>query len=521
MDRDSETHRREAEAAARTSDKKIGSRRAGNAAKAAVLAATIAATIVVGGCVVGPDFQVPPAPNVDTYLPDGARSDGVVTSPSPGAHLPADWWHLFGSSRLSGLVENGLQANADLGAAEAALRAAEATTMAIRGGLWPTVQAKWDSSRQLEATRTLSSNNADGKSIYSLHTPQLTVSYVADVFGGIRRQVEAADSQAESLLYQREAVAVTVSSNIALAAIQQASFQGQFEATERLIGVQTELLRILKRQQQAGQIAEPDVLVQETALAQAKLLLPPLRRQRDQQANLLATLTGRFPTQIDRTPFKLTSFRLPRNVPVSLPADLVRQRPDIKAAEANLRAANAQIGVALAARFPQFTLTGNGGSTADLVSRLFSPGTWFWMIAGGAVQTVFDGRTLQYRQLAAEETFVQQTSQYKGVVLTAVQSVADVLVALEADAKLVVAARQAEEAASRSLDLIRKQLEQGQVSLPTLLNAQQAYLQTSLARVQAQASRLANTVALYQALGGGWWNRPAAVAVEVAKPQQQ
>lgn len=471
------------------------------------------ATATVAGCMVGPDFEPPPPPNVDNYLPGGADKKMAA----PGAHLPGDWWRVLGSRRLNELIEAGLLHNADLAAAEAALRAAEASTMAVRGGLFPTVTAEWESKRQREATRTTTSNDAQGRSVYSLHTAQVSVSYVADVWGGVRRQIEAADAQAEALRYQREAVAVTLSSNIALAAIQQASFEGQIDATERLIAVQNQLLDILRRQQNAGQIALPDVLVQETALAQAKLLLPPLQRQRDQQANLLATLTGRFPAQLRRETFTLASFRVPRQAPVSLPADLVRQRPDVRVAEANLRAANAQVGAAIANRLPQIGINANGGSMADVVGRLFSPGTWFGMIAGSAAQTVFDGRTLAYRQLAAEEAFIQQTAQYKSVVLQAVQNVADVLVAIEADAKAVVAAREAEEAANRSLDLVRRQVEQGQVSLPTLLTAQQAFLQTSLARVQAQASRLANTVALYQALGGGWWNRvpPAQEALAV------
>ena len=466
--------------------------------------------LAAGGCVVGPDFKTPDAPSISGYLPGETQKRAAAEAnvkPQPGAHLPGEWWQVFGSRRLNDLIELGLRENADLEAADAALRVAEANNLALRGGLWPTVQSSWNSSRQLTPTRTLASNHAKDKAVYSLHTAQVTVTYVADVFGGLRRQIEASEAQIEVQEHQREAVALTLTSNIALAAIQQASFEGQIEATRNLIKAQTELLDILKRQQQAGQIALPDVLVQETAVAQARLLLPPLERQRDQQANVIAVLTGRFPAEATKEAFKLTAFKSPRQLPVSLPADLVRQRPDVRVAEANLKAANAQIGVALAARFPQFTLNGNGGSTADTIGKLFSPGTWFYMLAGNVAQTVFDGRTLAMKQKAAEETFAQQTAQYRSVVLTAFQNVADVLLALEADARSIKAAREAEEAARRSLDIIRQQLQQGQVSMPTLLAAQQAYLQTSLATVQARASQLADTVALYQALGGGWWNR--------------
>jgi NodT family efflux transporter outer membrane factor (OMF) lipoprotein len=275
------------------------------------------------------------------------------------------------------------------------------------------------------------------------------------------------------------------------------------------------LLDILRRQNDRGQIALPDVVAQETAAAQARLLLPPLERQLAQQRNLLATLTGRFAGEGLSAAFELTSFRLPRKLPLSLPADLVRQRPDIRAAEANLHAQNAQIGVAFANRLPQITLTGNAGSSADAMARLFSPGTMFWTLAGNAAQTVFDAGSRYYKQKAAEEAAAQAAAQYRATVLTAFQNVADVLRALQADARTVDAAIAAEQSANRSIDLVRRQVEQGQVSSPVLLNAQQAFLQTSLARVQAQAARLADTVALYQALGGGWWNRVSTPEIAV------
>jgi NodT family efflux transporter outer membrane factor (OMF) lipoprotein len=361
---------------------------------------------------------------------------------------------------------------------------------------------------------TLTSNVPSGADTYSLHTPQVSVAFVADVFGGTRRAIESADAQAQAQAFQREAVYITLASNIALAAIQEASLRGQIAATRRLIDIQTQLLDILRRQNERGQIALPDVVAQETAVAQARLLLPPLERQLAQQRNLLATLTGRFASEGLPAAFELQSFRLPRRVPLSLPADLVRQRPDVRVAAANLHAANAQIGVAVANRLPQITLTGNAGSTADSMARLFAPGTLFWTIAGNATQSVFDAGSRYFKQQAAEETTAQAAAQYRSTVLAAFQNVADVLRALQADERAVAAAAAAEESASRSIDLVRRQVEQGQVSSPVLLNAQQAYLQTSLARVQAQAARLADTVALFQALGGGWWNRHPEAAIQ-------
>ena len=257
----------------------------------------------------------------------------------------------------------------------------------------------------------------------------------------------------------------------------------------------------------------PDVVIQETTVAQARLLLPPLQRQLGQQRNLLATLTGRFPNEADRNTFRLNAFHLPRRLPLSLPAQLVRQRPDVRTAEANLRAANAQIGAALAERLPQITLTGNIGGTRSSMPDL-SPSGAFWMVAGGVGQRIFDAGTLYHRQRAAEEATQQALAQYRSSVLAAFQNVGDVLRALQADAASVEAAAAAERTAARNIELIQRQFAQGQISVPILIVAQEAYLQTTLAHIDARASRLANTAALFQALGGGWWNvdRPAIAA---------
>jgi NodT family efflux transporter outer membrane factor (OMF) lipoprotein len=469
-----------------------------------LLAAALALS-TLASCALGPDFKSPPPPPVSGYLPAGNRPLGRIFV--PGADIPPRWWELFRSRHLNDLVEMGIAHNTDLQAAEAAVRVAQANALAQRGALFPQVAANWNSSRQQTPVATLQSNAANNAEIYSLHTAQVTVSYALDVWGGTRRQVESLEALAEAQAFQREGVYLTLTANIALAAIQEASLRGQIAATRRLVSLQTRLLDILRRQNSLGQIALPDVLVQETAAAQARMLLPPLERQLDQQRHLLATLTGRFPSEATAATFQLGSFRLPRQLPLSLPADLVCQRPDVRAAEANVHAANAQIGVAIANRLPQITLSGNDGSTALAISKLFSPGTNAWTIAGNALQPVFDGGTLRYKQQGAEEAWVQSVAQYRSTVLVAFQNVADVLRALQADARALNAAVMAEQAAQRSFDLVRRQLEQGQVSLPILLSAQQAYLQTSLARVQAEAARLADTVALFQALGGGWWNR--------------
>ena len=472
----------------------------------------LACTLIVSGCTVGPDFLTPPPPAVDKYLPDqrparegrGGPAAGLVW----GADVSAQWWRHFGSPELNRLIEAGIAQNADLQTAEAALRVAQTNVVIQRGALFPVVGLGFNSSSQRVASQTLSAPTSSGDYLYSLHTGQVNVAFSPDIWGGTRRQIESAEAQARAAAFQREAAYLSLTANIALAAVQEASLRGQISATTRIINAQEQLLGILRRQNSAGQIALPDVVAQETAVAQAKLLLPPLERQLGQQRNLLAVLTGRFPGEGVKGSFTLRSFHLPRKIPLSLPADLVRNRPDIRVAEENLHAANALIGTAIANRLPQITLSANAGSSADSLGRLFSPGTGFWTIAGNAAQTIFDAGTLAARQQSAEEFTAQTASQYRATVLMAFQNVADTLRALQSDARALNAAIAAEGAASRNLDLMRKQVEAGQISLPLLLSAQQAYLQTALARVQADAQRIADTVALFQALGGGWWNRP-------------
>lgn len=482
------------------------------------LGIALVVTAMLTGCAVGPEFQIPSAPDVAGYLPTmgasrlASRERAASAAFAHGAYISDRWWELLQSPHLNELMRSALIQNADLQAAEAAVRVAQANALAERGALFPVVTADFNASRQRPAGTLSSPLATPTPSVFSLHTAQVDVAYVADVFGGVRRQIETTDALLDVQVFAREGVYLTLTANIALAAIQEASLRGQIAATRRIIGIQTQLLTTLRRQNEAGQIALPDVVTQETALAQARLQLPPLERALGQQRDLLAFLAGRFPSEDVAATFNLNSFRLPRRLPLSLPADLVRQRPDVRVAEANLHAANAQIGVAIANRLPQITLTGNAGSTATNIGKLFTPGTNFWMLAGNAAQTVFDAGTLANRQTAAEQAQAQTAAQYRSTVLAAFQNVADVLRALQSDDAALSAARTAERSASRNIDLIRMQVDRGQFNISVLIGAQQAFLQTSLAVVQAEAARLADTVALFQALGGGWWNRPQPAA---------
>ena len=352
---------------------------------------------------------------------------------------------------------------------------------------------------------TLNSNNA---SEFSLFTPQVTVSYVPDVFGLNRRSVESAKAQEDANRFQVIATDLTLTTNVANAYIQEASLDAQIDATRRQIEIDGKLVEALKYQLAKGYAGGLDLAAQQTLLAQVASSLPPLVRQAQQQRDLLAVLTGRYPSQAPQETFALASLTLPTDLPVSLPSALVAQRPDVLQAEANMHAASAQIGVAAANRLPNIELTANAGSTALALDQVFGSGTGFWGVGASLTQPIFDGGTLLHRERAARAAYVQASEQYRTTVLTAFQNVADTLVALDEDARALKANAAAVDAAKVASDLSERQWKDGYASYLSLLSAEQAYQQARINLVQAQASRYADTVALFQALGGGWWRRP-------------
>jgi NodT family efflux transporter outer membrane factor (OMF) lipoprotein len=490
-----------------------GFRRGCRVLTCAMLAGAIAGSI--SGCAVGPNFTPPAAPDVAGYVP------GKLSSPNPGPGAPrvagqhfvtgadvsARWWSAFRSQPLDDLVKQSVDHNPNLQAAEAAIRVAQHNAQAQRGLYFPQVTGNSTSSNLL-LSNAGSVFGADVGSVpqtqYSLVTNQLTVSFVPDIWGGNFRAVENLDAMTEQQLFQLEAAYLTLTSNVVTAAIQEASLRGQIAATQRIIGIERNLLDILKRQFSFGQAAQADVLAQDAALAAAEQLLPPLEKQLALQRNLLTALAGRLSADEILQRFDLSHFKLPANLPISLPGKLVDQRPDVRAAEANMHAASAQVGVTIAARLPNLVLSANGGSTAYNFAQSFAPGTGFYTLAASATAPIFDGFTLYNRQKAAEAALDQAEAQYRATVITAFQNVADALRALQSDARAVKAARRAEDTAKASLDIVQKQLNAGQVNQLAVLNAQQTYLAAAVIRVQTEANRLSDTAALFMALGGGW-----------------
>lgn len=478
------------------------------------VAVLLAASALLGACAVGPDFKVPPAPDVSGYTPEPLANTTASAATAGGAtqhfdrnrDLPGQWWTLFHSKDLNSLVERALAANPDLQAAQAALTVAKHNVYAQEGLLFPAINGNVAATRGLAPIAAPSDVGAENPT-FNLFTTQLTVSYVPDVFGGTRRSIEALTAQADSQRFALEATYLTLTSNLAGAAVQEASLRGQIAATKSIIKIEADVLSLLQRQYKLGEIAESDVVAQQAALAQVEQTLPPLEKQLAQERDLLAALSGSLPSEGLPQKFNLSGLRLPRDLPVSLPAHLVEQRPDVRAAQANLQAASAQIGVAIANRLPNITLTGNPGSTALAINQLFTPGTEFWSITGSVTQPIFQGGTLLHRELAAKAAYKQAGAQYRSTVITAFQNVADALRAIQSDAVTLQKAVASERATFKSLDITRKRMQLGDINYLALLNAQQAYQQALISLVQAKAARYADTVALFQALGGGWWNR--------------
>jgi len=469
------------------------------------------------GCSVGPDFKRPGAPKVTGYTPEALTlktSTGVTAGPEAGEQrfalgrdIPGDWWTLFHSQPLNALVERALRANPSLEAAQAALRQAQENTLAQEGAFFPSIQGGFQVQRNKIATGALASPSSQALAYYNLYTAQLSVGYVPDVFGLNRRTVESLDALAENQRFQLEATYLTLTSNVAAAAVQEALLLAQIDATRRIIDIERQSVRLLRQQLAFGSVARQDVLQQEATLATAEATLPPFEKSLAQQRDLLAALTGQFPSEQPTDAFDLDALHLPGELPVSLPSQLVEQRPDIRAAEASFRSANATIGVAVANRFPQFNLNALIGTSPGKIAGLFGPGNGFFSLTGAVAQPLFEGFTLLHRQRAAEAATAQAEAQYRQTVITAFQNVADSLRALQSDADAVRTAQNAEQTAQASLDIARAQLRLGQVNNLVLLTAEQTFFQALLNLVQARTNRLADTVALFQALGGGWWNR--------------
>jgi NodT family efflux transporter outer membrane factor (OMF) lipoprotein len=485
-------------------------------------ATTCSCAIALTACAVGPNFHRPAEPTADTYTAqaqptvlssaatDGgtATNDGSTSSNDGGTQTlvagqepPAQWWHEFGSPSLDALVAEALHANPNVQAAEAALRQAQENVAAGRGAYFPQVQLSGDASRNRNAVQVLAPTLSSGAPIFNL-SPQVSVSFVPDLFGANRRQVESLQATADASRDEYDAAYLTLAANVVTGAIQEAGLRAQIAATRQIIDIERESLQVMHRQLTLGAIAEADALAQEASLAQLETSLPPLRKALDQQRDMLAVLTGHLPSDAPSSQFELDAITLPATIPLGVPSRLVERRPDVRAAEAQLHAATANVGVAIANMLPQITLSGSLGTVATQTAQIFSAQSEFWSAGASLSQTLFAGGTLLHRERAARAALDQAGAQYRATVLTAFQNVADALRALTADADAVRAADRAATLSETSLDIAQRQYELGAVSYLSLLAAQQTYQQALVGRAQARTNRYVDSAALFQALGG-------------------
>jgi len=476
----------------------------------------LSSAVELSACAVGPNFHRPADPSTDSYTAQptptvlsSAPVDGGASASSsdnqllvPGQDPPAQWWHEFGSPALDALVTEALRANPNVQAAEASLRQAQENVAAGRGAYFPQVQLNADASRNRNAVQVLAPTLTSGAPIFNLYTPQVSVSFIPDLFGANRRQVESLQATADASRDEYDAAYLTLAANVVTSAVQEAGLRAQIEATRQIIDAERESLQVMRQQLELGAIAEADLLAQQAALAQLETTLPPLQKSLDQQRDMLAVLTGHLPSDAPLSQFELDQITLPATVPLGVPSKLVERRPDVRAAEAQLHAATANVGVAIANMLPQITLSGSLGSVATESAKIFAAQSEFWSAGASLSQTLFAGGTLYHRELAARAALDQAGAEYRAAVLTAFQNVADALRALAADADAEQSADRAATLSRASLEIADHQYQLGAVSYLSLLSAQQIYQQALVGRAQARTNRYADTAALFQALGG-------------------
>jgi NodT family efflux transporter outer membrane factor (OMF) lipoprotein len=477
----------------------------------------IIALVTLVSCAVGPDFRSPDMATPGQYTAVPLPSQTVSAQSESGAaqhfafaeDLPGDWWTLFRSSELDKMIKQGLADSPTLTAAQASLRKAEEDLRTVSGSiLYPAVNGNLQDTRQ----RISGNANLGPSDTYNLYNASVSVSYTLDLFGGGRRQLEAYQAQVDYQRYLFEATYLTLTANIVTTSIQEASLRAQINSAKDVIAAEQKQLDVIKKQYELGAVSQMAVLSQETELAMTKAGLPPLEKQLDLTRHALSVLIGQFPGDGKVPEFRLESLHLPEELPVSLPSVLAHQRPDIRASEALLHQACASVGVATANLYPQITLSGAYGFQAISTDILFNGQSVVWNLGAGLLQPIFRGGELTARRRSAIAAYDQAAAQYRQTVLKAFQDVADVLRALETDARTLQAQAQAEASAKETLVLIEKQFELGAVSYLPLLIAQQNYQKARMNLIAAQAQRYADTAALFQALGGGWWNRPATSA---------
>ncbi len=461
------------------------------------------------GCAVGPNFVRPPPPDADRYTRQ-LQSEATVAADGQSQYftssnkLIADWWKLFKSDQLNTIVNKAITNNPTLQASEASLRQSQDSMRAGYGVFFPQIQAGAGTSRQRTAS-TGQGSQTPGR-IFNLITFSGTVSYALDVFGGARRSVESLRALADYQRYENVAAYLMLTSNVVNTSIARAAYSEESRTTSQLIMLEKQQLKLTQAQVSTGRVSYSAVLSVQGLIASAQASLAPLEQNVSQSEHLLASLEGEFPSKANLPDIDLNGLSLPIDLPVSLPSDLVNQRPDILAAEAQMHVASAKIGVATALMFPSFSLNGTFGTSGSSFGNLTAASGKFWSIGPTATIPLFQGTTLWFGRRAAIDAYQQSRANYRQTVLGAFAQVADSLKALEHDAEALQAQAEAKRDASEALKLLQDNYRAGLVDYLAVLTADVQFHETSIAYLQAVTQRYQDTVALFVALGGGWWN---------------
>ena len=482
----------------------------------AAISAGFLPMLFLQACTVGPKYHPPAAPTVTTYTPQPQSTATVSSTGAAGgpqhfdssADLPAQWWTLFHSAQVDAMVREALTNSPTLDAATARLKQAQEELRARTGATkYPTVTG--NASVQGEQVNLAAYGIPfPNPSPFALLNGSIGVSYALDLFGGNRRLIEGLRAQTEYQQWQLEGARLMLAGNVVSSAIGQAQLSAQIRITRQIITVRQQQVEIAEERYRAGGASEYDVRSQRTLLAQSQAMLPPLEERLDLTNDQLALLMGKAPGQAQVQGISLDRLELPQELPLSVPSSLARQRPDIRAAESMLHRASADVGVATANLFPQIVISGSGGA----LGTSFSSGGDTWNIGAALAQPIYNGGALRAEKRKAQAAYDEANSQYRQTVLQAFEQVADTLSSIRNDARTLQARTDAATEAAAAFELARQRYQAGGISRLALLDAQGQQLDTALDRTESAANRMRDTAALFQALGGGWWNGNALAA---------
>jgi NodT family efflux transporter outer membrane factor (OMF) lipoprotein len=481
-------------------------------------------TLAVVGCATEP-VSAPPVPSEARYTAgpalDQTASAGDVHGGNAqqlvaGQDIPSQWWTLFRSPALDELVRQALQDSPTLARAGAKLReAAAARETEADATQYPRVDAKLSANRIDVDPQSLDARSLPFPTPFNLFYATVGVSYNFDLFGATRHELAALQAEIDYQRYELEATRLALAANVVTAAIREAMLRELLASTEEVVSLQQKQLAIIERLEQSGTASREDVAAQRLELAQDRALVPDLQRQIEQVRHRLAVYTGQAPGAAQLPQFRLADLQLPGQLPVSLPSELARRRPDIRAAEALLREASEKVGVATANLYPQIALTATAGTLSTHVGDLIGAGTGFYLLGATLTQPIFHGGELRAKRRSAVAAYEQAGAAYQEAVLQGFQDVADVLRALDADARRLQDRAEAATQAQRYSDIVSARYQAGGVSYFTMLDSQRRLQLALLDRTRAVADRYADSAALLQSLGGGWWAEQAATE----KPQ--